>query len=82
MRINAQIEVHCDCPCHPDGRVMLVSLEPNEEFQHYDLVTSIYDRGWTTVAFGGGQKKIYDLCTDCGMHGPKKIKKSEEEDET
>lgn len=78
MRINAQIEVHCDCPCCE--RVMIVPLEHDQEYLHYDLVTNIYSRGWTTVAFGTGKKKIYDLCTDCGMHGLKKIKKSEEEE--
>lgn len=80
MRINAQIEIHCDCPCHPDGRAMIVPLRTLEEGLSYDLGVVIYERGWNTFSGSGLQKPIYDLCPDCGMHGPKKIKKSEEEE--
>jgi len=78
MRLLPVIEVHCDCPCCE--RIILITIEWGP-LMSLDLDRALRDRGWDQLFPKHpvrGEPAQLDFCTDCGAHGPEKIRKERE----
>jgi len=81
MRCYPTIVVGCDCPCCEREGIVTIDWPPFESGDfNLRVQEAILSIGWSFFLSPDFPQEHFDLCTDCGLHGPKKIRKEREKD--